>query len=832
SRYVVQVNGLRDENPIKRQFHTGKAVQPEMILSYMGYELTTADYTVTYENNKELTTDTVKAKLTLTAKGDKFEGTREILFEIVEDTRTAFDKKTIQVVYVTPDKYPANEKVTKPSDAVYYLGKQKAVEPGIRLYAAQDTGLSTPIDESLYEVHYQNNKKIGKATLVVLPSEQALNDPKGYKEGSVTTTFTIAKCPLNQQNVQVSVSKNPSYYTGKKVEHAVSVKYSYNEWIGGKATKKTVTLSKGTDYTVTYTNNVNASVYLNGTEYVPVKPNKVPTVKLTGKGNFTGARTTENVTADGKPSGSKLTFEIRPKQLSDTIVTVGDLAEKPGAQAPKITVKDGTKVLPASQYRIKKIVKTHDQDRKPLDVPEQIYAREGGTETGTPKVQSAGTYEITIEGREKTNYEGTKDRNSASANDKLLCRVVDKDHLIDYAAIKVNGKFYYTGEQITLSTGTEASNLVVKAGRNKALLTKREKPQNGEYGEDGYYVTYTNNINAGKATVTITGTGSYIGTKTATFKINKRTLVDTLAKPQDQLQKGLIQIPKLSEKGAVEKLDAVWIPANTGEKGIIMNTDNGKAGETGFLEVPYTGYTINPDFRFSAVNHNLNGEQLSAKELSSGDYTVSYKVGAWKDNKAPVTVTVKGKGNYSGSVKFDSLFTLTARSLKDLNIDITPATYNGSALKPSVVFYDKNTGKAVDLKLNTAYSLSYKNNKDTAVVNTNPNKQPEVTLKVKGKGWITDNNDATTTTWSKKFVIEQAEITSADVSDVVFQTFLGKALKPKVTVKVNGKTLREGKDYTLTYSNNVRRGSTAAIQIIGKGNYYTSEPIRKVFVIK
>ncbi|MDE7183100.1 MAG: hypothetical protein K2O40_01215, partial [Lachnospiraceae bacterium] len=118
------------------------------------------------------------------------------------------------------------------------------------------------------------------------------------------------------------------------------------------------------------------------------------------------------------------------------------------------------------------------------------------------------------------------------------------------------------------------------------------------------------------------------------------------------------------------------------------------------------------------------------------------------------------------------------------------------------------------------------------VVDTNPNKQPEVTLKVKGKGWITDNNDAATTTWSKKFVIEQAEITSADVSDVVFQTFLGKVLKPKVTVKVNGKTLREGKDYTLTYSNNVRRGSTAAIQIIGKGNYYTSEPIRKVFVIK
>lgn len=825
-RYLVQVNGLDGESPIARQFHTGKDVKPEVSLSYMGYELTAADYTVTYENNKNLTTEDSKAKLILTAKGDKFAGTREILFEIAKDTREDFDKKTIQIAFVTPDKYPTNEKVTKPSDAVYYLGRQKAVEPGIRLYAADDTGLAAPIDESLYEVHYQNNKKIGKATLVVLPSDKALNDPKGYKEGSVTTTFTIAKCPVNQENVEVSVSKNPSYYTGKKVEHSVTVRYTYNEWVGGKASKKTITLAKGTDYTVTYTNNVNASVYRNGTDYVPIKPNKEPTIKIAGKGNFTGARTTERVTADGKPSGDKLTFEIRPKQLNDTVVTVADLAEKSSAQAPKITVKDGTKVIPANQYRIKEIVKTHDKDRKPLETPEEIYSLEKGT--GTPKVQSAGTYTVTIEAKEKTNYEGAK--TVSNTNDKLICRVVDKDHLIDNANIKINGKFYYTGEQITLSTGTETSNLVVKAGKD-TVLTMREKPQAGLDGEDGYYVTYTNNVNAGKATVTVTGTGSYIGTKSATFSINKRTLANANAftKPTDKLQKGLIQTPKLSEKGAVEKLDAAWIPAKDGK---IINSDNGKAGEIGFLEVPYTGYTISPDFRFSSVNYNLNGEELTPKELSSGDYTVSYKVGAWKDNKAPVTVTVKGKGNYSGSVKFDNLFTLTARNLKDLNIDIVPVTYNGSALKPAVVFYDKETGKAVDLKLNTAYTVSYKNNKDTAVVNKNPEKQPEVTLKVKGKGWITDKNDSTTTTWSKKFVIGQAEITSADVEDVVFQSFLGKALKPKVTVKVNGKKLKEGKDYVLTYSNNVRRGSKATVRITGKGNYYTSEPIQKVFVIK
>ena len=36
-RYLVQVNGIDGENPIEHQFHTGKAVQPALVLSYMGY---------------------------------------------------------------------------------------------------------------------------------------------------------------------------------------------------------------------------------------------------------------------------------------------------------------------------------------------------------------------------------------------------------------------------------------------------------------------------------------------------------------------------------------------------------------------------------------------------------------------------------------------------------------------------------------------------------------------------------------------------------------------------------------------------------------------------
>ena len=123
------------------------------------------------------------------------------------------------------------------------------------------------------------------------------------------------------------------------------------------------------------------------------------------------------------------------------------------------------------------------------------------------------------------------------------------------------------------------------------------------------------------------------------------------------------------------------------------------------------------------------------------------------------------------------------------------------------------------------------NNKDWRAVNKEPNKQPTVTVKVKGNGWKT-SSDPATTSCTKTFAIDQAEITKADISDVVFQRFLGKALKPKVVIKVNGKKLKEGKDFVVTYKNNVKRGGSATIQITGKGNYFTREPIQKIFVIK
>jgi len=66
------------------------------------------------------------------------------------------------------------------------------------------------------------------------------------------------------------------------------------------------------------------------------------------------------------------------------------------------------------------------------------------------------------------------------------------------------------------------------------------------------------------------------------------------------------------------------------------------------------------------------------------------------------------------------------------------------------------------------------------------------------------------------------------IQDIPSTTYTGSAKKPNVTVKDGDYTLVEGKDYTVTYSNNTNAG-TATVTVTGKGNYTGS--VSKYFTI-
>ena len=76
--------------------------------------------------------------------------------------------------------------------------------------------------------------------------------------------------------------------------------------------------------------------------------------------------------------------------------------------------------------------------------------------------------------------------------------------------------------------------------------------------------------------------------------------------------------------------------------------------------------------------------------------------------------------------------------------------------------------------------------------------------------------------------LERISISKATVSGIVAKTYTGKVLNQVPAIKVNGKTLKSGTDYTLTYKNNKNVG-TATVIITGKGAYTGS--INKTFII-
>lgn len=182
-------------------------------------------------------------------------------------------------------------------------------------------------------------------------------------------------------------------------------------------------------------------------------------------------------------------------------------------------------------------------------------------------------------------------------------------------------------------------------------------------------------------------------------------------------------------------------------------------------------------------------------QLTKGtDYTISF--GKQPCNAGTYQAEITGKGNYSGTLRLS--VTIGKTTLTDEMITVADTVeYTGKALKPQV----KVCVNGRELPA-ASFSVAYKNNTNagTAVVT------------VTGKGGCQGKVQ-------KSFTILPKDI-SEELSVVVAKaTYTGKDLTPSVTVKCDGRSLRKGTDYTVTYENNRMAGENAAVTITGKGNY-------------
>ena len=216
--------------------------------------------------------------------------------------------------------------------------------------------------------------------------------------------------------------------------------------------------------------------------------------------------------------------------------------------------------------------------------------------------------------------------------------------------------------------------------------------------------------------------------------------------------------------------------------------------------------TDTPQLWNGTAREALDSVIVGGKTLVEGeDYTVEYAdnidVGTGK-------IYITGIGNYTGTTT--ASFEIIKVPLSTVTIKSPGScTYTGSAIKPTISSMSLSVdGVSLSLVCGTDYTVSYKNNTNVGTA----------TITITGKGEHFTGSTSTT------FKIVAKSISSASVSSISNKTYTGSAIKPSPTVKVSGKTLKKGTDYTLSYSSNKSTGK-AKITIKGTGNYTGSKTV-------
>lgn len=542
-----------------------------------------------------------------------------------------------------------------------------------------------------YTVSYQNNINAGTAYVII--------KGKGSYSGTVKRSFTIKPAIIYKQCTFYKIASQ--YYTGSQIKPVPKIKNG------------TTTLKNGTDFTLTYQNNVNK-----GTAKVYIK----------GKGNYSGS--------------CSLTFSITARPVSTLKITVPSVTYNGKAQKPAVTVK-------YNNYKFK-------------NGTDYTLSYKNNTKIGTATV--------TVKGKGKLS--GTK-----SVTFKINAKPIKN------AVITYNNSLTYNGSTLSPAVTVKYGNATLKKNTD-------------------YTVAYSNNVNAGTGTITITGKGIYGGSVKKTFTIKKLGISATaVSGTGNKVYTGSMIKPVPAVKAGGRTLKngtdfTVSYKSNT-EPGTATLKVTGKGNYSGSVSKTFkiTARAIN-DVEVTVPDTVFTGEQVrpdvvvsygNYQFINNSDYTLSFKDNV---NIGTASVVVTGKNHLSGSRTVT--FPIEKADISSTEIAVKDATFTGSAVKPSVAV---KLG-AVTLKEDTHYTLSYKNNVNAGTA--------QVTVSGKGslEGAVT-----------KDFTIAKADISKASFS--ASGTYAPDGVKIGINAKFGNYTLKSS-DYSFA-------APTAAgeqtLTISGNGNF-------------
>ena len=359
-----------------------------------------------------------------------------------------------------------------------------------------------------------------------------------------------------------------------------------------------------------------------------------------------------------------------------------------------------------------------------------------------------------------------------------------------YATTEGNANYESQTEHYVLNIDkTSLNNVTIADIADKTFTGSAIEPAvtvtlNGvEVSHDDYSVSYINNINvstdANKATITLTAksTSEHFTegtTKTARFNIVAKSITN------DMIQ-------------AIA--DQTYSFGNA-----ITPTVTVKDGETTLT--------------------------LATTADDTGDYSIAYSnnTNAAKstDETAP-TVTITGKGNYTGTAS--KTFTINPMAVATATISLSDATltYNGAAQHPTISSIEGENSEGSTLEFASSdYTVSYEQNDNTLTADDVKNAGGYTLVAIFGGNY---SGTATTT-----FNIAAKDLSdAATIATIPDQTYTGNEIKPEPAVSIvlidgnDATTLTKGTDFDYSYANNINASEQAELQptvtITGKGNY-------------
>lgn len=678
--------------------YTGSPIEPAVVLSYYGTDLAAGDYVVIYGNEsvRNINVGTVPVKVSAT--GRNFIGEKTSSFQITQKSigsgnafATGFSMDAI------PPQGYLNGSEVKPAPQVYYSGSALRYGTDYSFTYAQNSNIGqaeiyihgqnnysgmvkstfeikpaitgatvtvpdvyfedyyseadgkaeviftsdqikvtlgeSVLDPSNYEVSYEDNDKVGTATIIIKGKTTFAEEVR--QEFKIKGKAANVEAVIGKQNYTGSpiepkpvlsffgttLTENVDYFILGYVDNTnigtdAAVKILLSEFYDketitpkfeiaadgdvfdvtgldssyqyrGEAIKPEVTvkaggkqLTEGTDYTVSYGSNTNAGK---------------GAVIIMGMGRF-------------QDIIEPRSFDITPVQLSDLTILNGDSAV---FQDQAYT---GHEIIPD----ISILYKSGD---KTFTMPASDY-----TVTAKEGYQNIAAGEACVKISGNGNILGERDVTFQIVKKDISKPAEGTEDAIDVILSSYNYTYNGTEQRPAVTVKYKFG-----ASDSDAVLLREAT----ESAEGDYTLQYSENINAGKAVVTINGTGNYTGARTEEFEI--------------------------------AALDITYAP------NVAVTLVNG-------YTYPYMGDVtgVEPE-----VEVTLNGTVLTpSTEAEKADYHLEYS-----DNKAlgNAAVTVHGDGNLTGT-KMQN-FTIEEHDIAAADViaaDIKNQPYTGSPVFPKV----------------------------------------------------------------------------------------------------------------------------------------------------